>query len=103
MRACMLSSPAPVENAPLQLMDVSHPGAGSQRSWSGSALVGCAEPTCTWWNGELPPCVTPVIPGHQVVGVIERRGREASLYAPGARVGVARSTTPTCSCRDMGD
>ena len=40
-------------------------------------------------EGELPPRMSPLIPGHQVAGVVEQCGRGASLYKPGTRVGVA--------------
>ena len=38
--------------------------------------------------GELPPKRSPVIPGHQVVGVVEQRGPRANRFAVGTRVGV---------------
>ncbi len=39
-------------------------------------------------EGRTPPPVLPVIPGHQVVGRVERRGRSARTFKPGERVGV---------------
>lgn len=53
-------------------------------------------------EGELPPRLSPVTPGHQVVGVIEKCGAAARSYAPGTRVGVAwlHRTDGTCRfCR----
>src|SRR5262249_26159935 len=40
-------------------------------------------------EGELPPKKPNIIPGHQIVGVIERLGPNAGKYKVGARVGVA--------------
>src|SRR5207249_3824719 len=40
-------------------------------------------------EGELPPRKSPVVPGHQVVGVVEAAGPSQSRYRAGARVGVA--------------
>ncbi len=40
-------------------------------------------------EGELPPRKSPVIPGHQVVGVIEGHGEGAQRFPVGARVGIA--------------
>ena len=40
-------------------------------------------------EGELKPRKTPLIPGHQVVGVIEKMGPEAHRFPAGARVGIA--------------
>jgi propanol-preferring alcohol dehydrogenase len=39
-------------------------------------------------EGELPPKKSPIVPGHQVVGVVEANGAHASRFQPGARVGI---------------
>jgi propanol-preferring alcohol dehydrogenase len=39
-------------------------------------------------EGELPPKKSPVVPGHQVVGIVEANGAHASRFQPGARVGI---------------
>jgi len=39
-------------------------------------------------DGELPDPKLPVIPGHEVVGIVEARGARAKRFAPGERVGV---------------
>jgi propanol-preferring alcohol dehydrogenase len=39
-------------------------------------------------DGELPRPRLPLVPGHQIVGTVERLGPGASRFAPGARVGV---------------
>ncbi len=40
-------------------------------------------------EGELPPRKSPVIPGHQVVGMVEKQGESAGRFAIGDRVGIA--------------
>jgi propanol-preferring alcohol dehydrogenase len=53
-------------------------------------------------EGELPPRKSPVIPGHQVIGIVEKQGEKARRFAIGARVGVAwlHKTDGTCEyCR----
>jgi propanol-preferring alcohol dehydrogenase len=40
-------------------------------------------------EGELPPRKSPVIPGHQVVGIVEKGGENTRRFAKGTRVGVA--------------
>jgi propanol-preferring alcohol dehydrogenase len=49
-------------------------------------------------EGDLPPRTLPLIPGHQIVGVVDAVGPGATRFAPGARVGVAwlRSTCGRC-------
>ncbi len=40
-------------------------------------------------EGELPPVKSPLIPGHQVVGTIEKLGAQAKRFPVGKRVGIA--------------
>lgn len=40
-------------------------------------------------EGRTPPPMLPVIPGHQVVGKVARKGRDADRFSIGDRVGVA--------------
>src|SRR6185312_6845460 len=39
-------------------------------------------------DGELPEPKRPLVPGHEIVGVVVARGARARRFAPGARVGV---------------
>jgi len=39
-------------------------------------------------DGELPDPKLPLVPGHQIVGTVERSGPGATQFAPGTRVGV---------------
>jgi len=53
-------------------------------------------------EGELPPRKSPVIPGHQVVGSVEKLGKGAARFGVGERVGIAwlHKTDGTCEyCR----
>jgi len=89
MRACILSHPASVETAPLRWADFPDPEPGSNEVLIRVHACGVCRTDLHVVEGELPPRISPVIPGHQVVGVVERCGRKASQYTPGARVGVA--------------
>lgn len=40
-------------------------------------------------DGELPPVPLPIIPGHQIVGHVVKRGKKCKLFNEGDRVGVA--------------
>src|SRR5258708_4007421 len=102
MKACVLLAPAAIETNPLEYADVAMP-----RPKSGEVLVrvracGVCRTDLHVIEGELPPRKSPVIPGHQVVGVIERQGENAPRFAVGARVGIAwlHQTDGTCEfCR----
>jgi propanol-preferring alcohol dehydrogenase len=39
-------------------------------------------------DGELPEPALPVVPGHEIVGIVESVGRDVSIHAPGDRVGI---------------
>jgi propanol-preferring alcohol dehydrogenase len=102
MIACVLETPAPVERNPLVLKEVPTPEPGP-----GDVLVrvhacGVCRTDLHVVEGELPPRKQPVIPGHQVVGSVERTGAQAARFRPGARVGIAwlHHTDGTCEyCR----
>ena len=54
-------------------------------------------------EGDLPPAKRPVIPGHEVVGIVDRVGAGVRAVKEGDRVGLAwlRSTCGDCEfCRD---
>jgi alcohol dehydrogenase, propanol-preferring len=102
MKACLLHAPARVETNPLDFTDVAAP-----RPARGEILVrvracGVCRTDLHVVEGELPPRKSPIIPGHQIVGVVEENGPDAKRFAKGARVGVAwlHSTDGVCEyCR----
>ncbi len=89
MRAFVLRAPAPVEKAPLQFVNVAVPEPGPGEVLIRVHACGICRTDLHVIEGELTPRLSPVIPGHQVVGVVESCGTKTSLYTPGARVGVA--------------
>ena len=89
MHACILPAPAPVETNPLRDSDVPVPEPGAGQILIRVRACGVCRTDLHVVEGELDPRKSPVIPGHQIVGVVERNGLGASLYAPGTRVGVA--------------
>ena len=89
MKACVLERPAPIETNPLKFTEIREPDLAA-----GEILirVNCCAVCRTDLHvveGELPPRKSPVIPGHQVVGVVERAGKNARRFLQGSRVGVA--------------
>jgi alcohol dehydrogenase, propanol-preferring len=102
MKACVLESPAPIEQNPLQFKDVPIPEPAAGEVLVRVHACGVCRTDLHVVEGELPPRKQPVIPGHQVVGTVERPGPNASRFQPGARVGIAwlHSTDGTCEyCR----
>jgi propanol-preferring alcohol dehydrogenase len=89
MRACLLHAPAPIDTNPLLCSEIAAPEPAA-----GEVLVrvqACA--VCRTdlhvIEGELACRKSPLIPGHQVVGRVQRAGAGASRFKPGDRVGIA--------------
>jgi propanol-preferring alcohol dehydrogenase len=89
MKAMILDAIAPIGDAPLRLVDAPDPipGPGEVR-----LRVHCCAICRTDLHvieGDLPEQKLPVVPGHQVVGVVDRLGPGCTLLRVGRRVGVA--------------
>jgi alcohol dehydrogenase, propanol-preferring len=89
MNACLLNAPARIETNPLLFTDVPVPNPAKGEVLIQVHVCGVCRTDLHVIEGELAPRKSPVIPGHQVVGVVEKQGAGASRYAVGARVGVA--------------
>ncbi|PYU07056.1 MAG: alcohol dehydrogenase [Acidobacteria bacterium] len=102
MKACVLSRPAPVETRPLEYIEVSLREPGQDEVLVRVLYCGVCRTDLHVVEGELSPRKSPVIPGHQVVGIVDRVGKQAARFSVGSRVGIAwlHSTDGTCSyCR----
>jgi propanol-preferring alcohol dehydrogenase len=102
MRACFLRTPAKVETNPLEYGEYPEPEPGDGEVLVRVKVCGVCRTDLHVIEGELPPKVSPVIPGHQVVGVIEKLGPGAKRFAVGTTVGIAwlHKTDGTCEyCR----
>ena len=102
MRACVLHHPAPVENRPLRIEDAPIPEPAADQVLIRVHACGVCRTDLHVVEGELPSPKLPVTPGHQVVGVVERCGSQATQHSPGTRIGVAwlHWTDGTCEfCR----
>ena len=98
MKACLLRAPAAMETNPLEYGEVAAP-----QPRSGEVLVrvrtcGVCRTDLHVIEGELQPRKSPVIPGHQVVGIVERQGENTRRFGIGDRVGIAwlHRTDGTC-------
>jgi alcohol dehydrogenase, propanol-preferring len=98
MKACVLKAPAAIEMNPLAYMDVPVPEPAAGEVLVRVNYCGVCRTDLHVIEGELKPQKLPVIPGHQVVGVIEKLGtavakqhpgRAASKITAGSRVGIA--------------
>jgi len=102
MQAAVLHARAPVETNPLVIEDVPTPEPGDGEILVRVRACGVCRTDLHVTEGELPVLKSPLIPGHQVVGIVERNGPGATKFSVGSRVGVAwlHSTDGTCEyCR----
>jgi len=88
MKACLLHSPARVETSPLEFTDVPDPVPQGDQVLVRVAACGVCRTDLHVVEGELPPRKSPVIPGHQVVGRIEKTSAAAKRFHIGDRVGI---------------
>ena len=84
MRAMVLDRPG----LPLRLAELPRPAPGLAQVRLRVAACAVCRTDLHVVDGELAQPKLPLIPGHQVVGVVEARGRGAARFAIGARVGV---------------
>jgi propanol-preferring alcohol dehydrogenase len=102
MKACLLQTPAPVETNPLAFVDVPAPQPAQGEVLVRVKYCGVCRTDLHVVEGELAPRKSPVIPGHQVVGIVDKLGVDARKFRVGARVGIAwlHHTDGTCEyCR----
>jgi propanol-preferring alcohol dehydrogenase len=102
MKASVLRTPAPIESNPLEYTDIPKPTPSGAQVLVRVSACGICRTDLHVIEGELAPRKSPIIPGHQVVGVIEGVGERAKQHDIGTRVGIAwlHSTDGTCEyCR----
>lgn len=88
MRAMVLHEPAPIETAPLRLEETATPRPGPGEVRLRVRACGICHTDLHVVEGELPPVKRPIIPGHQIVGVVDALGEGVEAPRPGERAGV---------------
>jgi alcohol dehydrogenase, propanol-preferring len=105
VKAWVVRTPGPVEHQPLAMIErpVPEPGPGEVRVRV--SVCGVCRTDLHVAEGDLPVHRPDVVPGHEVVGVVEALGPGASRFTPGERIGIAwlRHTCGTCRFCVRGD
>src|SRR5262245_49644325 len=98
MRAMRLDDIAPIESAPLRLLDLPDPVPGPGEVRLRVRCCAICRTDLHVIEGDLPRRRLPIIPGHQAVGVVDQIGPGCTRLKLGDRVGVAwlRHTDGTC-------
>jgi propanol-preferring alcohol dehydrogenase len=99
MKAMLLNNFALIEQNPLELTDVPIPEPGTEDILIRINVCGVCHTDLHTIEGELPDVKLPIIPGHQIVGIVEKMGSEASRFKEGDRVGVAWLYSTEENCR----
>ncbi len=99
MRAMILSRPAPITDEPLALAEVPTPTPGPGEVRLRVRACGICHTDLHVVEGELPLRKSPLIPGHQIVGIVDALGPGVTAPRPGERVGVPwlHSTCGVCA------
>ena len=102
MRAIVLDRQCAIDDSPLELRDVPWPEPGPRQIRVKVHCCGLCHTDLHLVEGDLPPHKLPVVPGHQIVGTVEKTGGEVKKYRRADRVGVPwlHRTDGTCTyCR----
>lgn len=98
MKAQVLEESGDVHSQPLQLRDLPLPEPGEGELRVQVRCCGVCRTDLHVVEEDLPPARRPIVPGHQIVGVVDRLGRNCQRWKEGQRVGVAwlRRTCGKC-------
>src|SRR5262245_2475689 len=106
MKACVLHSIAPSEQNPLEFTELPIPQPGENEVLVKVSVCGVCRTDLHVIEGELTRQVLPIIPGHQIIGRVEKIGRVGELVTGlkiGDRVGIPwlHQTCGVCEyCRE---
>ncbi len=99
MRAIVVEHPAPIESSPLRELELAVPEPQDREILVRVRACGVCRTDLHVAEGDLGPKHPRIIPGHEIVGVVEGAGVGANRFALGARVGIAwlRETCGRCA------
>lgn len=99
MKAMLLKRPRPVYEDPLEVTDLPVPQPGRQEIRIRVRACGVCHTDLHTVEGDLDLPVLPIVPGHEVVGIVDEMGEGASRFKKGDRVGVTWLYSCCDECR----
>jgi len=102
MKAMVLEAQRPAEESPLAMRDIPLPTPGAGQIRVRVSCCGVCHTDLHIVEGDLPLHKKPIVPGHQVVGIVDALGPGAGGLKEGDRAGIVwlHSTDGTCAyCR----
>jgi propanol-preferring alcohol dehydrogenase len=105
MKAMLLPAPAPIGQSPLVLTERPQPDPGPGQIRIRVRVCGVCHTDLHTVEGELNLPKIPVVPGHQIVGIVDALGEGVARFRIGDRVGVPwlHQTCGECSYCRRGD
>jgi propanol-preferring alcohol dehydrogenase len=94
-----LTEPAPAESRPLVLCERNPPEPAADELLVRVAVCGVCRTDLHVVEGDLEPRRDRIVPGHEVVGRVERCGSDVEAFGPGDPVGIAWLHRTCGSCR----
>jgi len=99
MKAMMVQQPQPIDKHPLTLVDLPVPEPRAGEVLVKVEVCGVCRTDLHVTEGDLPPHRSPVVPGHEAVGIVAKLGPGTGrLLKEGERVGVAWLHASCGSC-----
>lgn len=102
MRAQLLRAPQPAATNPLTLVELATPEPRANEIRIRVHTCAVCHTDLHIVEGEIHPSKMPIIPGHQIVGIVEARGANARRFESGVRVGVPWLNWIDSNCRWFG-
>ncbi len=98
MKAMLLEQDGDVTTNPLQMRDLPLPEPGPGQVRIRVTVCGVCRTDLHVVEGELPPSIRPIVPGHETVGIVDQVGPGVTLLKERDRVGIAwlQGTCQTC-------
>jgi len=98
MKAMVLTANAPIASSPLQWRDAPTPEPGPGEARIRIRACAICRTDLHVIEGDLPRQRLPIVPGHQIVGIVDALGPDCSRFAVGQRIGAAwlRQTCGRC-------
>lgn len=88
MKAMVLNKTSPIEDRPLQAVDLPVPVPGENQILVKTLVCGACHTDLDEIEGRLRPTKLPIVLGHQVVGTVADRGKTVTKFETGDRVGI---------------
>ncbi len=92
MKAMLLEKPSKIESKPLKLVDIDEPSIARDELLIKIKSCGVCRSNLhliegDWLKYGIPPKL-PIIPGHEIVGIVEEIGEDVNYFKEGDRVGI---------------